>query len=190
MQAGGLITFVKSDAELRKVDPASLKSLGERVAWARVKRELSQPQLAKRAGVSQGAIGNLESGTRKTSRSLVAIANALRASVEWLDSGKGNWEAAKGTVFDEPTKDEWKLLNEYRALLDKDRKKFAEEIATKAKETQELHDEFLARFGVASASERRRARQANVASAPTLSPEERRARKKEPELPFDAEEDE
>lgn len=54
---------------------------------AREAAGLTQPQLAKKAGVSPGTIGNIESGTRKQPRELLAIAAALRVTPTWLQSG-------------------------------------------------------------------------------------------------------
>lgn len=85
-QATDQITYVKDeDAEL-------LRTLGGRVKWARGQRKLSQTELATQAGVSQGTIGNIESGVRKRPRELLAIARALNASAAWLESGRGDWE--------------------------------------------------------------------------------------------------
>lgn len=72
-----------------------LNTVGERVKWARAQRGLSQKALAELAGVATGTIGNLESGTRGRPRELLSIARALGASVDWLDTGAGYWEADK-----------------------------------------------------------------------------------------------
>jgi SOS-response transcriptional repressor LexA len=66
-----------------------VKSIGERLLWARQRRGLSQPGLAKLAGVSQGTIGNIEAGIRQNPRELLAIAAAVGVPAEWLKSGKG-----------------------------------------------------------------------------------------------------
>lgn len=79
MQVPGLITVVNT--------------LAERLRWARAQRGLTQGQLAKRAGVSQGTIGNAESGIRDKPRELLKIARALQASPDWLESGRGDWRA-------------------------------------------------------------------------------------------------
>lgn len=78
MQAAGLIT--------------SVKTIGERIRWARDQRALTQAALAKKAGVAQGTIGNAEAGTRGKPRELLKIARALMASPDWLESGKGKWD--------------------------------------------------------------------------------------------------
>lgn len=79
MQVPGLITVVNT--------------LAERLRWARDQRGLTQGQLAKRAGVSQGTIGNAESGIRDRPRELLKIARALQTSPDWLESGRGDWQA-------------------------------------------------------------------------------------------------
>ncbi|SFU99367.1 SOS-response transcriptional repressor LexA (RecA-mediated autopeptidase) [Paenacidovorax caeni] len=48
---------------------------------------MTQPALAKKANVSQGTIGNIESGLRKRPRDLLAIAEALNVSPKWLETG-------------------------------------------------------------------------------------------------------
>lgn len=66
-----------------------LSTLGGRLTWARERLNLSQQDLAARAGVSQGTIGNIESGLRKKPRELLAIASAVEVSPEWLQSRVG-----------------------------------------------------------------------------------------------------
>lgn len=85
MQASGQITFVKTP-------PANLITIGDRIAWARSQRGLTQAQLAAAAGVSQGTIANAESGIRGKPRQLLAIAHALNVSIDWLERGQGPWE--------------------------------------------------------------------------------------------------
>jgi transcriptional regulator with XRE-family HTH domain len=70
-----------------------VKSIKDRTREAREALGLSQIDLAKRAKVSPGTIGNLEAGTRKNPRELLAIAAALQVNAEWLKSGKGPRDA-------------------------------------------------------------------------------------------------
>lgn len=89
MQQGDQITFVTNEP------PRNLLTIGQRIAWARDQRRLTQSGLAKAAGVSQGTIGNSESGARDKPRELLKIAEALRVSPRWLERGEGPWEAGK-----------------------------------------------------------------------------------------------
>lgn len=67
----------------------NVKTLKERLIFARELRKLTQADLAKKAKCAQSAIGNVESGTRHTLRNLVLVARALRVSADWLFDGKG-----------------------------------------------------------------------------------------------------
>jgi transcriptional regulator with XRE-family HTH domain len=67
----------------------NVKTLRERLIYARELRGFTQSELAKRAKCSQGAIGNVESGDRETLRNLVMVARALHVSSDWLFDGKG-----------------------------------------------------------------------------------------------------
>jgi transcriptional regulator with XRE-family HTH domain len=148
MQADGLITFVKNKEEQEP------RTLGDRVRWARGQRKLSQQALGTLAKVSQGTIGNLESGARQQPRALIAIAKALRTNPDWLLTGKGDWEVARGAVFEVLTDEERDLLDNFRRLLDKDRHVMAEKVAALATERQEEADELFKRYGVTPMTER------------------------------------
>lgn len=69
----------------------TVKTLAQRVAQLRAEKQWTQGQLAAAAGVSQGSIGNIESGTRTDPRSttLIGIAQAFGVSTQWLSTGKG-----------------------------------------------------------------------------------------------------
>lgn len=69
-------------------------SLGARVAHVRNLRGLSQEDLAKSAGISQGTISKIEIGTSEGSRHLLAIAKALSCNPFWLDTGDGSIDMA------------------------------------------------------------------------------------------------
>lgn len=55
----------------------------------RLSAGISQKELAKKAGVSQGLIGQLEGGRNQGSKHVVPLAKALDCSIEWLATGKG-----------------------------------------------------------------------------------------------------
>ena len=66
-----------------------MKTLAERLVWAREQKGLTQGELAKLSGVSQGTIGNLEAGIRQTARKIVDIAAAAGVDPIWLANGRG-----------------------------------------------------------------------------------------------------
>lgn len=65
-----------------------VKTLANRIKESRERLKLTQAELAKASGVSQGTIGNLESGIRKSAREILSIAAALGVSPQWLVTGK------------------------------------------------------------------------------------------------------
>lgn len=71
--------------------PMGTKDVGMRVRHARELLGLTQVQLAKKAGVSQAAISELETGENRSpwGTNLVRIAEALKVGPDWLASGKG-----------------------------------------------------------------------------------------------------
>jgi len=71
------------------VQITGVNSIATRLKQAREARGWSQEQLALEAGVSQGTIGNIESGARKRPRDILGIASAVGVSPEWLQDGKG-----------------------------------------------------------------------------------------------------
>lgn len=61
-----------------------METIPERLIRLRKERDLTQAKLANAAGVSQGTIGNLESGLRGYGESIVNIAAALGVTPEYL----------------------------------------------------------------------------------------------------------
>lgn len=66
-----------------------MKTLKDRLIYARTLSGLTQGELADKAKCAQSAIGNAESGERKSLRNLVLVARALKVSADWLFDGKG-----------------------------------------------------------------------------------------------------
>lgn len=73
----------------------AMTTLGERLTWARKQKNLTQDELGRLSGSSGSAIGNIESGTRQSSRKIAAIAAVLDVDVLWLAEGKGTHDAHK-----------------------------------------------------------------------------------------------
>ncbi|MCD0493850.1 helix-turn-helix domain-containing protein [Chromobacterium violaceum] len=65
---------------------------GERIRAARKALGWSQEQLARRARVSRGIVGDLELGRNHGTTKILDIAKALRKNPVWLETGKGSQE--------------------------------------------------------------------------------------------------
>ncbi|MBA4285446.1 MAG: hypothetical protein C0434_07935 [Xanthomonadaceae bacterium] len=73
-------------------------SLGKRLKEAREKAGYSQAALARKAGVSQPVISDIESGEQTETRKLAQLAKALNVTAEWLGSGRGGRTDADANV--------------------------------------------------------------------------------------------
>lgn len=98
---------------------ASRMRVGERIAEQRVRCGLSQSQLAREVGVSQGTIGKLESGITAGSSHLHKIARVLKTTAEYL-SGETD-DPTSDTPDIHLTADEAQLLQKLRSLSADDR---------------------------------------------------------------------
>lgn len=91
---GRIITYVigesKHHRDCLNTDNHGMDTLAQRLVAKREALGLSQQELAKKAKLkSQSIIGMLESGARKSSSHIPAIANALGVESLWLSSGIG-----------------------------------------------------------------------------------------------------
>jgi phage repressor protein C with HTH and peptisase S24 domain len=66
-----------------------MKTLAERMIWARTRANITQQQLAKATGVAQSTIASWESGARETGRKINQVANYLCVNPLWLADGIG-----------------------------------------------------------------------------------------------------
>jgi phage repressor protein C with HTH and peptisase S24 domain len=96
--SGDSITFVIAKQHICIVMLTTVKTIAERLKHARSRKNWSQGQLAAAAGLSQGTIGNIESGARQAHASLIAIAEALGVSYKWLAHGEGSEHAIQESV--------------------------------------------------------------------------------------------
>ncbi len=71
---------------------AAMSHLGERLIQARKLRGTSQAELARRSGVSQPTISDLESGAQVGTKKAPELANALKVDLTWLLTGRGEIE--------------------------------------------------------------------------------------------------
>lgn len=100
-----LTTGGQPSGEITDVTPPIRSTIAERVR--EVRGELSQAAFARKAGLSTGAIGNIESGQREGSaETLLRIAIAANVRVEWLITGQGDRHAPSGAAPRAPTIDQ------------------------------------------------------------------------------------
>lgn len=70
-----------------------MDTLAKRLAEARKKSKMTQPQLAQASGVAQSDISKIERGQILRPGGLVSLAKALQVSPYWLDDGTGEMNA-------------------------------------------------------------------------------------------------
>lgn len=83
-----MIDNVKRHSDYSLHHNSDMEELKDRLISARKEKKFSQDKLAKAIGVNQSVIGSLESGYRKTSAYIPAIANVLGVEALWLSDGK------------------------------------------------------------------------------------------------------
>lgn len=67
-----------------------MRTLGDRVRWAREHAGMSQPELAKKIRMAQSRLSKLETDPpKKGTTFIVKIALACKVSAYWLETGKG-----------------------------------------------------------------------------------------------------
>lgn len=124
--------------------------LGDTLRAARKARELTQAQLATKAGVAQGTIGNIESGLRGYGESLVNIARALGVSPEHLRCeperpGSARVAGPQLAPHEEPPTNEAsadeiiELINAYKNASAKDRAQIMASAKVAAKRAARRH---------------------------------------------------
>lgn len=86
-----------------------MKTVGQRIRFAREVRGLTQVQLALRLDVKRGAVGNWELDKGVKTENLIAIAKALQCSVDWLATGTGD-PPNEGAVEPAPEEDSYSAL--------------------------------------------------------------------------------
>ena len=69
-----------------------VNTFGDRLRHARKLRKLTQAELARACGLSQGAIGNYETDSRRSAKNVFRIADVLNVDAAWLAMGTGPME--------------------------------------------------------------------------------------------------
>lgn len=109
-------------------------SIGQRVREARKDAKLTQTQVAKKSGIKQSTVSDLERGVSASSSELVAIAMAVGVNPSWLQTGKGDKKAATGEMAGSDLETAMGLLSIFYGL-DAERRsdliRFARTLATR-----------------------------------------------------------
>lgn len=78
-----------------------MNTLAERIKYTREIKNLSQNDVATRAGISQPTYFKIESGLTKKPRNILELAQALGVNPTWLATGKGEMHA-KSSIDGQP----------------------------------------------------------------------------------------
>jgi transcriptional regulator with XRE-family HTH domain len=84
---------------------ALMNKLGSRIRAARKDAGMTQVELARKAGITQPTLSDLENGHSDSTSSLIDLAIALGVRPEWLATGKGDREAPSVGVGVNTTKE-------------------------------------------------------------------------------------
>jgi len=104
-------------------------SIGTRIREARKSVKMTQAQLAKKSGIVQSTLSELETGASDGTSFVASIAAALGVNALWLQTGKGLADPDGGAITEEVRqaemilafKDETSLLDFYRRTDDRGR---------------------------------------------------------------------
>ena len=78
----------------------TLKVIGERLRQIRLTRKMSQSELAEATDLSASFVSNIEQGKQAMSvKALIAIAQVLDVSTDWLLMGKGRPYISENDIF-------------------------------------------------------------------------------------------
>lgn len=93
-------------------------SIGTRIREARKSVNMTQAQLAKKAGIVQSTLSELETGASDGTAFVASIAAALGVNALWIQTGKGLPAPAEPPVTEDSESD---LLDFYRRTDDRGR---------------------------------------------------------------------
>lgn len=153
-----------------------VKTIAERTKEARDALGLSQVELAELAKVSPGTIGNLEAGTRKSPRELLAIAAALKINPEWLKSGRGaraTGDAPADSPYSEQlalSPSERDLVLALRKLPEKEQQETIRDVMHRAEDIEQMVERVLAERGISISAYVTASRAAKTLPPPPNSP--------------------
>jgi len=98
-----------------------METLGKRLRSSRKNNNLNQAELAKKSGVSQQLISQIENEKIKSTNDIFSLSDALNVNAKWLATGVGDMKAS---LSNDPSdsKEELQFLNLLRSITADQRK--------------------------------------------------------------------
>lgn len=72
-----------------------MTTVGDRIKWVRGKRGMERKDLARLSGIPYPTLAGIENADQASSTRLHAIAGAMNCYVQFLETGRGDWDATK-----------------------------------------------------------------------------------------------
>jgi len=106
----------KHQTDWMELDAKTQTTIGARVKQARTQARLTQVALAKKTGIKQSTVSDLERGENMKSAYIAQIAHACGVSPLWLATGRGDMAAVQKEDEMQLSDEEFRLIGLFRSL--------------------------------------------------------------------------
>ena len=96
-----------------------LESMGQRVAFARKYRGMTQHEVSALSKIAQSSLASLESGRNKGCRKVVGLAKSLNVSAQWIYSGETNGKTVEEILLAGYSFNEFSSFNSLPSHVDR-----------------------------------------------------------------------
>jgi len=103
-----------------------METLGKRLRSTRKNNNFNQAELAKKSGVSQQLISQIENEKIKSTNDIFSLSDALNVNAKWLATGIGDMNTGATNKGD--TKEEMQFLNLLRSVTADQRKEMMQSL--------------------------------------------------------------
>jgi len=104
-----------------------METLGKRLRSTRKNNNFNQAELAKKSGVSQQLISQIENEKIKSTNDIFSLSDALNVNAKWLATGVGDMNTALSNDLSN-SKEEQKFLNLLRSITTEQRKEMMQSL--------------------------------------------------------------
>ncbi len=104
-----------------------METLGKRLRSLRKKNTLNQAELAKKSGVSQQLISQIENEKIKSTNDIFSLSDALNVNAKWLATGVGDMKSSVANDLSD-SKEEQQFLNLLRSITADQRKEIMQSL--------------------------------------------------------------